>query len=101
MTMYEYYEAWLTTKEWRAWKKHSVSRFSQRYSVPHSEARRERDEYLRREHDFEGMTRSCINRMFDCMIDDYLYWGDTPQGRDHWHDVSQRRRPIRRLQTLS
>jgi hypothetical protein len=101
MTMYEYYEAWLTTKEWRAWKRHSVTRFSQRYSVPHSEARRERDEYLRQEHDFGGMTRSLINAMFDSMIDDHLYWGDTPQGIDHWQDVSQRRRPIRRLQTLS
>ena len=101
MTRYEFFEGWLTPDEWRTYKKHSVSRFSQRYSVPHSEARRERDEYLRREHDFEGMTQSCINRIFDSMINDHLYWGDTPQGIDHWSEVSRRRSPIRRLQTLS
>lgn len=97
MTMYEYFEAWLTTKEWRAWKKHSVSRFSHRYAVPHSTARQKRDGYLKHEHDFEGMSRSCINAMFDSMIDDYLYWSDTPQGIDHWSEVSRRRSPIRRV----
>ena len=101
MTMYEYFEAWLTTKEWRTWKKHSISRFSHRYGMTQSEAKRERDEYLRHEHDFESMTRSQINGMFDSMIDDYLYWYETPQGVDHWGEVSHRRSPIRRLQILS
>jgi hypothetical protein len=97
MTIYEYFEAWLTTKEWRTWKKHSVVRFSYRYSMTQSEARRERDEYLKRDHDFESMTRSQIYNMFESMIDDCFYWCDTPQGTDHWQSVVFRRRPIRRL----
>ena len=95
--MYEYFEAWLTTKEWRSWKKHSVARFSYRYGLTQSEARRERDEYLKHEHDFDSMTHSQICDMFESMIDECLYWVDTPQGVDHWQSVVFRGRPIRRL----
>jgi hypothetical protein len=97
MNMYEYFEGWLTTKEWRTWKRYSVNRIENRYACSTDEARVKRDEYLRKEYDFTSMTRSWIFGMFDSMIDDYIYWVDTPQGVDHWQVVSQRRRRIRTL----
>lgn len=99
--MYEYFEGWLTTKEWRTWKRYCIDRIKNRHSCSTAEARAMRDGYLRRECDFLNMTNSQVFAMFDSMIDDYIYWVDTPQGVDHWQTVSYRRRPIRILQTLT
>jgi len=97
MTMYEYFEDWLTTKEWRTWKRYCIDCIENRHSCSIAEAKVKRDEYLRKEYDFLNMTRSQVFAMFDSMIDDYIYWVDTPQGVDHWQVVSQRRRRIRIL----
>lgn len=97
MTRYEYFETWLTPKEWATWKKHSVRQFMNAYGITESEAKEARKRYLNEEKDFDSLDRLTIHTMFDRMIDHWLLWRLTPQGRDYWGTVSQRTAPIRTL----
>jgi len=94
---YEYFEAWLTPKEWATWKKHSVRCFQDLFSCTESEARARRNEYLNEPFPFEAFTTDTIRYMFETTIDRYLRWRDTAQGVDYWQSVAERRRPIRTL----
>jgi hypothetical protein len=97
---YEYFEAWLTPKEWATWKKHSVKSFQDFFSCTESEARERRNEYLNDPFPFEAFPTDTIRYMFETMIDRYLTWVLTPQGVDYWQRVADRRRPIRTLKTI-
>jgi len=94
---YEYFEAWLTPKEWAAWKKHSVECFQHLFACTQSEARTRRDEYLNEGFPFESFPTNTIRYMFETMIDRYLTWILTPQGLGYWQRVAERTRPIRTL----
>ena len=94
---YEYFEAWLTPKEWATWKRHSVEGFQRLFSCTQSEARDRRNEYLNEGFPFEDFTTDTIQYMFGTLIDRYLRWRDTPQGADYWQSVAERTRPIRTL----
>ncbi len=85
MTRYEYFEAWLTPKEWATWKKHTYLTSSSRKA------------YLSQEIDFDNMLECEIQDDFVEMIDGQLSWSNTPQGLDYWQRVAERGRPIRTL----
>lgn len=95
---YNYFEAWLTPKEWATWKKHSVECFQCLFSCTESEAKARRNQYLNQdEFPFEAMASDNIQYMFEAMVDRYLTWRNTPQGLGYWQMVAQRTRPIRTL----
>lgn len=95
-TRYEYFEAWLTPKEWATWKRYSLQHFAEITDSDRG-AKELRTKYLNRKHDFDGMPRSQVRLLFETMIDKYLTWRNTPEGLDYWQDVAQRTRPIRTL----
>jgi hypothetical protein len=97
LSRYEYFEAWLTPKEWATWKKHSVKDFQDLFSCTESEARARRNEYLNEGFSFEVMADENIRYMFETMVDRYLTWRNTPQGLDYWQRVATRILPIRTL----
>jgi hypothetical protein len=97
---YEYFEAWLTPKEWATWKKHSVKGFQDLFSCTESEARARRNEYLNEPFPFEAFPTDTIRYMFETTIDRYLSWRNTPQGLGYWQSVALRTRPIRTLKTI-
>jgi len=96
-TRYEYFEAWLTPKEWAVWKKGSIAKIMYNNSVTESEAKKMRKKYLEERHDFEGIRTATRNIMFEVMIDEYLIWRNTAQGLEYWQNVAMRTRPIRTL----
>ena len=97
MTHQEYFEAWLTPKEWATWKKHSLPHFMRRYGVSYREAKVKRKEYLNYVHDYSSWHALSAGSIFSSMIDGLLTWRDTPQGREYWAQVYERRAPIRTL----
>jgi len=98
LSRYEYFEAWLTPKEWATWKKHSIACFQRTFSCTEGEAKTRRNQYLNQDDfPFEAMATSDIQYMFESMIDRYLTWRNTPQGLDYWQGVAERTRPIRTL----
>lgn len=94
---YEYFEAWLTPKEWATWKKHSLKPFQDLFCCTVNEAKGRRNQYLNEGFPFEEMASVNIQYMFGTMIDRYLTWRNTPQGLEYWQRVAQRTRPIRTL----
>jgi hypothetical protein len=95
---YEYFEAWLTPKEWATWKKYSLYHFRDMHEpIFDGVPQRKRTEYLNEQIDFDNMLESEAEDEFRDMIDHYLRWRDTPQGVEHWQGVAQRTRPIRTL----
>jgi len=82
---YEYFEAWLTPKEWATWKKYTTLSVSQR------------DSYLRAEIPFNPNNHPEVCDAWDDMINYNLRWIGTPQGQDYWQSVAERTRPIRTL----
>ena len=99
LSRYQYFEAWLTPKEWATWKKHSVKNFQDLFSCTESEARGRRNQYLNKGFSFAAMATDDIRYMFETMIDRYLTWRNTPQGVEYWQRVANRTRPIRILHT--
>jgi len=99
LSRYQYFEAWLTPKEWATWKKHSVKNFQDLFSCTESEARGKRNQYLNEGFPFGAMATDDIRYMFGTMIDRYLTWRNTPQGLHYWQRVAQRTRTIRILHT--
>ena len=97
-TRYEYFEAWLTPREWATWKRYSLYYFAE-ITDSDRKAKELRTEYLNRRHNFNSMPRSEVQILFETMIDEYLTWRNTPEGLDHWQMVARRIRPIRTLQT--
>lgn len=99
MTRYEYFEAWLTPKEWATWKRYSLRRFSQLYghgTMNLIEARAKRKWYLCEEQVNLSTSRD-INDEWDDMTNRLIRWADTPQGHSYWERVNARTRAVRVL----
>jgi len=95
MTRYEYFEAWLTTEEWKDWKKHSVTRFSLVHAVSLSTARAMRDRYLKEEVAYDENNADDMHNDWDYMTDQLIRWADTRQGHWHWQGVNSRDEAVR------
>ena len=97
MTRYEFFEAWLTTEEWKDWKKHSVKRFKQMYSLTTQAAKEKRKRYLNVDIGSITALRHVVLNEWDDMTNRHLRWSDTPQGHSHWSNVNSRTAPCRIL----
>jgi hypothetical protein len=97
MTRYEFFEAWLTPEEWAEWKKHSVKRFKQMYSLTTEAARERRNRYLTTDITFVTENIWSVSDDWDDMTNRCLRWSDTAQGHSHWSQVNNRRAPCRDL----
>lgn len=101
MTRYEYFEAWLTTKEWRTWKKYTINRLVVSQGVSRNTAKAIRDRYLREEIPFDTNNHPEVCDAWDDMISYRLRWMDTPEGYSHWERVCMRFAPVRTLPPLT
>jgi hypothetical protein len=99
MTRYEFFEAWLTPKEWAEWKKHSVKRFRHMYGLNLQEARARRKNYLNSQLYFDVTDRPRVLDEWDDMTNRHIHWRDTTQGHNHWSQVNSRTAPCRVLPT--
>lgn len=101
MTRYEFFEGWMTPKEWRTYKKHTVNRLVSTMGVSRDTAKGMRDRYLREEIPFSPSDRIEIDDAWDDMINYRLRWIDTPEGQDYWQRVCNRTAPVRTLPPLT
>ena len=101
MTRYEFFEGWMTPKEWRSYKKHTVRRLISTMGVSRDTAKDMRDRYLREEIPFSPSNRIEIDDAWDDMINYRLRWIDTPEGQDYWQRVCNRSAPVRTLPPLT
>ena len=93
MTRYEYFEKWMTTEEWRAWKQLCVGRFREIHRLNTRQARVKRREYLMQEVSFPN--NAAVLDDFDTITNMYIRWNSTPQGHSHWNRLNGRKEPIR------
>ena len=94
MTRYEYFEKWMTTDEWKEFKRQFPSRYRQSISNCNiRQARARRTDYLMQEVNFPS-SQIAINDFQD-MTNMYVRWVDTPQGHIHWSQLNNRIAPIR------
>jgi len=101
MTRYEFFEGWMTPKEWRTYKKYTVNRLISTMGVSRDTAKGMRDTYLREQILFDPSSRLEIDDAWDDMINYRLRWIDTPEGQDYWQRVCNRCAPVRTLPPLT
>jgi hypothetical protein len=94
MNRYEYFEKWMTTEEWKEFKRQFPSRYRQSISnCSIRQARARRTDYLMQEVNFPS-SQIAIND-FENMTNMYIRWVDTPQGHTYWSQLNNRTGPIR------
>lgn len=101
MTRYEFFEGWMTPKEWRSYKKHTLSRLISTMGVSRDTAKGMRDRYLREQILFDPSNHCEVCDEWDDMINYRLRWTDTPEGHSYWERICQRTAPIRILPPLT
>ena len=101
MTRYEFFEGWMTPKEWRTYKKYTVNRLIATQGVSRDTAKAIRDRYLREQTPFDTNSYSEVCDAWDDMINYRLRWAGTPEGHSYWERVNMRTAPVRHLPPLT
>lgn len=94
MNRYEYFEKWMTTEEWKEFKRQFPTRYRDvTYGRNIRIARERRREFLMQDVSFPS-NKAAIDE-FESMTNLYVRWSDTPQGHSHWERLNNRTGPIR------
>lgn len=101
MTTYEFFEGWMTPKEWRTYKRYTVNRLIVTQGVSRDTAKAIRDRHLRQEISFDPNIPYQLADAWEDMINYRLRWADTPEGHSYWEQVNRRAAPIRALPPMT